>query len=71
LSYLDNRELTELPARIAALEREQAEIASLLGDAAMYRKQPDRLKSFQQRFAEIEQELMQALERWENLVAKQ
>jgi ATP-binding cassette subfamily F protein uup len=71
LSYRDNRELTELPERIAALEREQGEITALLGDSTLYREQPERVKLSQQRYAEIEQELMRTLERWEELSAKQ
>jgi ATP-binding cassette subfamily F protein uup len=71
LNYRDNRELTELPERIAALEREQAEITALLGDSRLYREQPERLKHSQQRYTEIERELMQALERWEELSARQ
>jgi ATP-binding cassette subfamily F protein uup len=71
LSYKENRELTELPEKIAALEREQGAISALLTDPALYRDQPERVKSSQQRFAEIEKELMRTLERWEELSAKQ
>jgi len=70
LSYKEGRELAELPARVHALEREQGEITLRLGDPALYREQPEQAKEMQARFAEIEEQLMQALSRWEALEAK-
>jgi ATP-binding cassette subfamily F protein uup len=71
LSYKENRELEGLPAKITALEQEQSAISALLGDPVLYRDEPERVKSARLRFAEIERELMQALERWEELGARQ
>ena len=71
LSYKEGCELAELPARIQALEKEQGDITAMLADAALYRDQPARVKQLQARFAAIEEELMQALPRWEELEAKQ
>jgi ABC transport system ATP-binding/permease protein len=71
LSYKEGRELAALPERIAALEREQAEISALLADPALYREAGTRAQQLQRRFTAIEQELTQALERWEELGAKQ
>ena len=71
LSYKEGRELAELPARVHALEQEQGEITVRLGDLALYRDQPERVRQLQARFAEIEAQLMQALSRWEELEAKQ
>jgi len=70
LSYKEQRELEQLPANIAELEREQARITDALGDPGLYRDQPERVRQFQHRFAEIEEELMHALTRWEELERK-
>ena len=71
LSYKEGRELADLPARVRALEREQGEIALKLGDPALYREQPAQVREMQARIAEIEEQLMQALSRWEALEGKQ
>lgn len=70
LSYKEARELAELPARVHALEREQGEITLRLGDPALYRGQPEQVRELQARFAVLEEELMEALSRWEALEAK-
>jgi ATP-binding cassette subfamily F protein uup len=70
LSYKESRELAELPARVHALEKEQREITASLGDPAMYRGEPERVRQMQARFAELEEQLMQTLARWEALEAK-
>jgi ATP-binding cassette subfamily F protein uup len=67
LSYKETRELEALPARIAALEAEQTEITRGLGDAALYREQPAQVRALQQRYTDIENELMACLARWEEL----
>ena len=69
LSYKDQRELEALPARIEALEAEQRAIAELTGDPALYVSDPQRAAALHQRSAQIEDELMRALERWEALEA--
>ena len=67
LSYKEQRELEALPARIEALEAEQKELGQLLADAEVYAKQPDRAVSAQARYAQVDDELLRALERWESL----
>jgi ATP-binding cassette subfamily F protein uup len=67
LGYREARELDELPGRIAALEKEQADITAALGDPALYREEPDRVRALQERYSAIENELMQCLTRWEEL----
>jgi ATP-binding cassette subfamily F protein uup len=71
LSYKEGRELVELPVRIEALEKEQRAIEALLADPATYRDEPARVKPLQDRFAAIEEELLESLTRWEALEAKQ
>ena len=70
LNYKESRELAELPGKIEALEKEQAGIAAKLSDAAIYTAQPDEAKKLQKRNAEIEDALIAALTRWEELGAK-
>jgi ATP-binding cassette subfamily F protein uup len=70
LNYKESRELAELPGRIEALEQEQAAIAAQLSDPAIYQDTPDRAAVLQKRSAQIEEELLAALTRWEELDAK-
>jgi len=70
LSYRENRELGELPARLEALEKEQGDIVARLADAALYRDQPDQVTPLRSRHAAIEEELTRLLARWEELEAK-
>ena len=67
LSYKESRELAELPGRISALEDEQKEIARCLEDPALYQADAQRANALSARLAEIDDELMILLERWEAL----
>jgi ATP-binding cassette subfamily F protein uup len=67
LSYKEQRELDELPARIAALEAEQKDLGEALAGTALYADTPQRIAEVHQRYAQIEEELMALLERWEEL----
>ena len=66
-SYKDQRELDELPARIAALEAEQADISARLASPSLYADEPARVPVLHQRHAQIDEALLAALERWEAL----
>ncbi len=70
LSYKEQRELDELPTRIAALEAEQKELGEFLARPESYSAEPDRAMKAQARHARIDDELLSALERWELLGAK-
>jgi ATP-binding cassette subfamily F protein uup len=70
LSYKEQRELDALPARIEALEIEQKDLAALLSSADFYADDPARVEAAQMRVAQIDDELTQALERWEALGAR-
>jgi ATP-binding cassette subfamily F protein uup len=70
LSFKEQRELQEMPARIEALEAEQREIGERLASSALYTDEPQRVGELQARYAQIEDELMTALERWETLSAR-
>jgi ABC transport system ATP-binding/permease protein len=67
LSYKAQRELDSLPQQIEALEREQAGIHLALADGSLYQTDPARATQLQTRAGEIEDALMNALERWESL----
>jgi ATP-binding cassette subfamily F protein uup len=69
LSYKEQRERDELPARIAALEAEQAAISAKLADGSLYASAPQEAASLSQRHADIDDELLAALERQEELGA--
>jgi ATP-binding cassette subfamily F protein uup len=70
LSYKEQRELDALPARVEALEAEQAQVSQRLASAETYTKEPQQVPLLQARHEAIEAELMQALERWELLSAR-
>lgn len=67
LSYKEQRELDALPARIEALEAEQTALRNELADGSIYSCDAQRAAALHARDAAIEEELMQALERWEEL----
>ncbi|OYQ42095.1 ABC transporter ATP-binding protein [Rhodoferax sp. TH121] len=67
LSFKEQRELDGLPDRIAALEAEQKEITEALADGSLYASDNARALQLAQRNAQIDDELMAALERWEQL----
>ncbi len=70
LSWKEQRELESLPARIAALEEEQAKLTGRLEDPAIYQADPQAAQKAAERLAVIDDELMALLERWESLEAR-
>ena len=70
LSYKEQRELDALPDEIAALETEQTALAEQLSDPEIF-KDYEKAGSLQSRSEEIEMLLLEKLERWEILEAKQ
>jgi len=69
LSYKEQRELDALPARIEALEAEQADIQRALADGSLYSSDAARAAQLLQRNQVIEEELMESIERWTALAA--
>jgi ABC transport system ATP-binding/permease protein len=67
LGYKEQRELEALPARIQALETEQAALAALMAEPDYFRRDADALRADQRRAERIEAELLELLERWESL----
>jgi ATP-binding cassette subfamily F protein uup len=70
LSFKEQRELQEMPARIEALEAEQRAIGERLAGSELYTREPQQVGPLQARYAQIEDELLQALERWEALSSR-
>jgi len=70
LSYKDQRELDQLPARIEQLETEQTALHVSLADPELYRRDPAALKKVDERTKQIEAELRQVYARWEQLEAQ-
>jgi len=66
-SYKEQRELDALPGLIERLEAEQKAIHERLASGELYSKTPEQVPALQARNEAIEEELMQALERWEAL----
>ena len=61
--------MEQLPAQIEALEKEQTAIRKELEDGTLYAKDNTRAMQLHARDGEIDEELMNALERWELLSA--
>jgi ATP-binding cassette subfamily F protein uup len=70
LSYKEQRELEELPKLIASLEDEQSAITAQLNAPDFYRTNPADAKRINARFAEIDDLLLDALDRWEKIEAR-
>jgi ATP-binding cassette subfamily F protein uup len=70
LSYKEQRELEELPQLIASLEDEQSAITAQLNAPDFYKTNPADARRINARFAEIEDLLLETLERWERLEAR-
>jgi ABC transport system ATP-binding/permease protein len=67
LSYKDQRELDALPARIQALEAEQASLATEMASTTLYAQGPARAATVHARHAAIDAELLACLQRWTDL----
>ena len=67
LSNKEQRELAELPARIAELEKEQADLTARLGDPGLYKDGAAKAKELQDKLAATEQAHAAAITRWMEL----
>jgi ATP-binding cassette subfamily F protein uup len=70
LSYKEQRELEELPQLIASLEAEQSAITAQLNGPDFYKTNPADAKRMTARYAEVEEQMLEALERWETIEAR-
>jgi ATP-binding cassette subfamily F protein uup len=67
LSFKDQRELEQLPAEMEKLETEQTELSAKLADGSWFVKDASAATAASQRLAEIEESLLEKLERWDLL----
>ncbi len=67
LSYNEQRELDTLPKQISQLEKEQAELQQKLSDGSWFTTDLEAATAASERLAEIDEELMIKLERWDEL----
>jgi ABC transport system ATP-binding/permease protein len=67
LSFKEQRELEALPEKIAALEAEQKTIGAQLEDGSVFAKNAQEGTRLTERYASIDDELLVALERWDEL----
>jgi ABC transport system ATP-binding/permease protein len=70
LSYKEQRELAELPAKIEALEKEQVQARAQLADGSIYQRDAGLAQQLFKRDTEIDELLLAAMERWEVLSAR-
>ena len=70
LSYKEARELEALPGCIADLEAEQKTLSARLEDPALYATPGNEAQELSARLAQIDEELLELLERWETLEAR-
>jgi ATP-binding cassette subfamily F protein uup len=70
LSFKEQRELDDLPKLIAKLEAEQAAITQQLASPDVFSANPAEAARMSTRYGEIEGEMLEALERWEQIEAR-
>ena len=70
LSYKEQLELDQLPEKIEALETEQAAINATLADPEIYKTDLEKATHLQIKLTELDEALMNALSRWEELESK-
>ncbi|MEY3950384.1 MAG: hypothetical protein RJB21_142 [Pseudomonadota bacterium] len=70
LNSKERQELENIPGQIELLENEQASIGEKLGDAELYKNQPQQVIVLQDRLKNIEEDLMTLMTRWEDLLKR-
>jgi len=67
LSYKEQRELENLPARIESLEKRQSELETQLADPGFYQSPQEEIQRTTQELAEVHSELELCFQRWGQL----
>jgi ATP-binding cassette subfamily F protein uup len=70
LSYKDQLELDQLPEKVESLEIEQAAINATLADPEIYKTDLGKATALQIKLTELDEALINALARWEELESK-
>jgi ATP-binding cassette subfamily F protein uup len=67
LAYKEQRELAALPARIEALESEHTQLQASIASPEFYKEGAEHIARTMARASEVEQELLAAYARWDEL----
>lgn len=70
LGYMEKRELTTLPAKIAALEKELADLNERLVDGSIFASNPAAATAAMERLPQAQHELETIIERWMDLESR-
>jgi ABC transport system ATP-binding/permease protein len=70
MSFNETRELEQLPGKIEALEKEQANLTEALADGSLFVKSPDTAADMSTRLEVVASEIEAAMNRWELLENK-
>ena len=70
LTFKEQRELESLPRKIEALESEHAQLQASMASPEFYKEGADTIARTMARAAEVEQELLTAYERWDDLESR-
>lgn len=70
LTFKEQRELEQLPDRIAQSEAKQTELHSQMSSPEFFKKPPDAIKQVSQQLADLEEQLTQLYSRWEELESR-
>lgn len=70
LSTKERRELDLLPEKIDTLEARQAELERALGDPELYTTRAGELVAIQEEFQQVQEQIQQAMSRWELLLVR-
>lgn len=70
LTPWEEKELAELPEKIAALESQQTQLAEQLADPDLYAAGTDKADQINLQLAELDEQLMALFDRWESLEKK-
>jgi ATP-binding cassette subfamily F protein uup len=67
LSFKDQRELAELPARLEALEKQKSELTAEAADPGFYKRPHDEIAARLEQLAELDRNIEAAFTRWAEL----
>jgi ABC transport system ATP-binding/permease protein len=70
LSYLEQRELNQLPERIEAIETEQQKLNAEVASPAFYKEPAEKIRQVLARLEELQQDLLDAYALWDSLDSK-
>ncbi|HHU94742.1 MAG TPA: ATP-binding cassette domain-containing protein [Alcaligenaceae bacterium] len=70
LASWEEKELAEIPEKIAAIEQEQVQLAEQLADPDLYVDGNEKAEGINQKLADLEEKLLALFDRWETLEDK-